>query len=308
VSVVVPAYNAGRLLAEAVSSVLEQAGVRLELLIVEDGSSDDTLEIAEALSRSPGGAIRVLRHPGGMNRGVSASRNLGLRSASGRFVAFIDADDLYLPRHLYDCVRYLEDHPEVGMVATPFEVVAYETEMSQGLKDAFDRHNREFRHGETVSFERLLEDDPMRTSSVVGRPAVFREVGGFDEDMPSQEDWALWAKVALRSRIAFIDVSGIRYRYHDRGMTAGLLRELDEQYFRSIRADVHRRLLSWLVAEGRASSRYAVLVDECSTMPLSVLAGRRDLAKKLRSALRRTVRGSLLRRAMAGFRSPPVVC
>ena len=116
VSVVMPYLHAARFLDEAIQSVASQTYERWELLLVDDGSTDGSERIAASWARRQPGRIHCLRHPGGANRGISASRNLGLRSASGELVAFLDADDVWREHKLERHVALLSAHPEAGMV------------------------------------------------------------------------------------------------------------------------------------------------------------------------------------------------
>ncbi|HEX7185061.1 MAG TPA: glycosyltransferase family A protein [Thermoanaerobaculia bacterium] len=116
VSVVTIFFNAGRFLPEAVESVLAQTYPNWELLLVDDGSTDGSRAIAEEHAARFPGRVRCLEHPGRANRGMSASRNLGLRHARGELIAFLDADDVWLPEKLERQVEALAAHPEAALV------------------------------------------------------------------------------------------------------------------------------------------------------------------------------------------------
>jgi glycosyltransferase involved in cell wall biosynthesis len=103
-------------LAEAIESVIAQSFKDWELLLVDDGSGRAAATIAKAYAARYPGKIRYLEHPGHINRGMSATRNLGIKHARGEFIAFIDADDFWLPSKLADQVALLDAHPDVGMV------------------------------------------------------------------------------------------------------------------------------------------------------------------------------------------------
>src|SRR4030042_1653484 len=109
VSVIIPVYNRAELIAQAVESVLRQSFSDFELLVVDDGSSDGTWE---ALQRC-GPRIRALPQE---HRGASAARNLGIQTAAGEYLAFLDSDDLWQPQKLARQVQYLDQHPEVAHV------------------------------------------------------------------------------------------------------------------------------------------------------------------------------------------------
>ena len=113
VSVVIPSFNCGPYIAEAIDSVLAQDFDDFELLLVDDGSSDASSEMAKGYADLQPERVRVLEHPNHENRGMSATRNLGLRHARGEYVAFIDADDRWRSSKLREQVALLDAHPEV---------------------------------------------------------------------------------------------------------------------------------------------------------------------------------------------------
>jgi glycosyltransferase involved in cell wall biosynthesis len=121
VSVVIIFWNAERFLKEAIESVFAQAYANWELLLVNDGSTDGSTTIARSyLERHPR-RVRYLEHSGYANRGMSASRNVGIRNAQGSYVAFLDADDVWLSNILEEQVGILEAYPEVAMAYGPIE-------------------------------------------------------------------------------------------------------------------------------------------------------------------------------------------
>ena len=124
VSIVTPFLNAERFLAESVESVLAQTRDDWELLLVDDGSSDRSRAIACAYAARYPDRIHVLSHPENRHRGASASRNVGTARAVGEYIAYLDADDVYLPGKLAHQVPLLDAHPEVGIVYAATEVLA----------------------------------------------------------------------------------------------------------------------------------------------------------------------------------------
>ena len=115
VSVVVPFFNAGRFLEECIASVIAQSYTSWELVLVNDGSTDNSAAIARAHVAGDPSRVRCFQHPGAERRGASAARNLGIRRATGRYIAFLDADDVWLPGKLAAQVAILEAHPEAAM-------------------------------------------------------------------------------------------------------------------------------------------------------------------------------------------------
>src|SRR4051812_43195551 len=115
VSVIICFLNEEVFLAEAVNSVLAQAYTAWELLLVDDGSTDGSTDVARQFAGQHPHKIRYLDHDGHTNRGLSASRNLGIQQAAGDLLAFLDADDVWLPMKLSQQVAIMQDHPELAM-------------------------------------------------------------------------------------------------------------------------------------------------------------------------------------------------
>lgn len=181
-SVVVPCYNRGPLLAETVSGILRQQETDFELLLVDDGSRDETLAVAQGLARTDP-RIRVFTQP---NAERGAARNHGLREAKGRYVNFFDSDDEMYPRHLLAVREYLAQHGEVEVVHTGYEIVgdagqvlARENEFRQPTNDA------------------LIENNLLACNTVFVRRDVAL-ANPFEEDrrLASAEDWELWLRLA----------------------------------------------------------------------------------------------------------------
>ena len=112
VSVVIPCYNRDAYIAQTVESVLNQTWKNLELVVVDDGSTDGSLQVLQRYQDQ----IRIMKHPGGENRGQSASINLGLENTDGEFIAILDSDDYWALDKIEKQAGYLVNHPDVGLV------------------------------------------------------------------------------------------------------------------------------------------------------------------------------------------------
>jgi len=198
-SVVIAAYNAGRFVAEAVQSALEQEGVEKEVIVVDDGSTDDTPRALETFA----GRIRLIRQE---NRGVSAARNRGIREAQADWIAFLDADDLFLPGHLARAGRALAEHPEAVMCYADVEARDESLRPIKLLRSPRDP---------VAAKQRLLFNNFIYSNSVVARRDALLACGGFPEDLcRAGEDWELWVRLAYRGPIIHAGyVAGI-YRWH----------------------------------------------------------------------------------------------
>lgn len=188
VSVIIPTYNRWPMVREAVESVLGQSLKGSELIVVDDGSGDGTVEGL----RRYGSALRLLCQS---RRGVAAARNLGVRSCSGRYLAFLDSDDLWRPAKLEVQLSFMESRPEAQICQTE------EVWMRRG-----SRVNPRKRHRKPSGdiFRPSLELCLVSPSAVMMTRELFERAGGFDESLPVCEDYDLWLRVALAAPVHLI--------------------------------------------------------------------------------------------------------
>jgi len=189
VSVIIPTYNRGWILREAVDSVLNQDFTDFELIVVDDGSTDDTGEILAAYGRS----VIVLRQP---NQGVSAARNRGIAEARAQLVALLDSDDLWLPQKLSRQVDFFKINPEALICQTE------ETWVRNGVRVNPKKRHRKF---SGMIFEASLALCLVSPSAVMMRRELFDRVGLFDQRLPACEDYDLWLRVSCRYPVYLID-------------------------------------------------------------------------------------------------------
>lgn len=187
VSVVIPCYDYGRYLPQAVASVLAQTYADWELVVVDDGSTDDTAAVARSLiADHPGRRIRLLEQA---NAGVSAARNAGIAATTGRYVLPLDADDMIAPTMLERTVAVLDRHPDIAIVSTDLSVFTDDDLPAQVLKlPPYDRD---------LLLRRLI----MFYCSLYRRE-VWQTVGGYVEDMRAGEDWDFWVASAEHGFVA----------------------------------------------------------------------------------------------------------
>jgi glycosyltransferase involved in cell wall biosynthesis len=223
VTVIIIFLNAGRFIQEAIDSVLAQTYQAWELLLVDDGSTDESSRIARANAQRHPRDIRYLEHVDHANRGTSASRNLGIRKATGEYIAFLDADDVWLPQKLERQVAVLESHPDVAMVYGLSQWWFSWTGNSAD-RDLDYVHELGVRPNAIITPPNLLpafffrQDAaiPGPSSILIRRWAAVR-VGGFEEEFTfSYDDQAFYAKLAVSTRIIASDECLDRYRQHAR--------------------------------------------------------------------------------------------
>jgi glycosyltransferase involved in cell wall biosynthesis len=195
VSVITPAYNVAAYLGDAVRSALAQTFVDLELLIVDDGSTDGTAATAFQYAATDS-RVRVLQK---VNGGISSARNFALRQARGRFIAILDSDDVWLPEYLASQVEILEARPEVAIVTGNgwFLGGAADGELARPWPDARP-------HPDLAS---LLDDETAVFILSVFRRDVYEAIGEFDESLRTNEDYDYWLRAAC---------AGFRFYRNDR--------------------------------------------------------------------------------------------
>ena len=189
VTVIIPTYNRDWIVGEAIDSVLIQDFSDYELIVVDDGSEDETA----AILATYGDKIKVLRQP---NRGVSAARNAGIASATGSLVAFLDSDDLWLPQKLSTQVKFFAEHPKAVINQTQ------EHWIRNGVRVNPKKRHLKF---SGMIFERLLAICLVSPSAVMIKKTLFDAVGVFDERLPACEDYDLWLRISSRYPVHLID-------------------------------------------------------------------------------------------------------
>ncbi len=191
ISVIIPTYNRGYIITEAVESVLAQTYKDLEIIVVDDGSADNTREVLKPYRDR-------IRYFYQANKGVAAARNKGIEEAEGKFIAFLDSDDLWLPEKLELQKELFDNRPELGLVYTRFWRI-YAESGKKKLKPK-DGYLKEGYICPQVLFKYLVW-----AGSVMARKACFCKAGGFDPSLPLVQDRDMWIRIAREFRISFIN-------------------------------------------------------------------------------------------------------
>ena len=204
VSVVIPTYNRAHLLTRAVISALRQTSVDFEVIVVDDASTDSTPVVLQQLADP---RLCNLRHA--TRRGAAAARNTGVQASQGRFIAFLDSDDEWLPTILTTQMQYFESCPaEVGVVFTSFQNIGkYNTSVVPGQLRAWLNHlpvERLHLSGNLAAS--LAHGNFITTSASMVRRECFNQAGMFDECLPRLQDWELWLRIAQQYTFAWIDL------------------------------------------------------------------------------------------------------
>lgn len=204
VSIIIPTYNSAPYIQEAVTSVLQQTYQSIEIIIVDDGSTDGTKQVLADYIKN-GGITYIPKE----NGGPASARNVGIRSARGEFISFLDADDIWGADKLKRQIPLFQDL-NVGLVYSDMTFLGAKTKNathSEGTKGFF--------RGNVL--RQLIMNNFIPTSSVVVRRSVFEKIGLFDEDrrLIAVEDYDLWLKIAHEFNIDFVDEPLVNYRLHE---------------------------------------------------------------------------------------------
>ncbi len=207
VSVVIPVYNRNFIINEALESVFSQSYRPIEVIVVDDGSTDGTLEIVEQWvndhANRPQFEAKLIRQ---QHKGGNPARNRGIRESRGEFVAFLDSDDVWFEDKLSKQIPRFQD-PEVGAVYCGVQSV----DLTRGKVLPVSR--RRYPRGWILA-QLLVHDVTAPTSTFVVRRKVFDVVGMFDEHLEARQDWDMWIRVAAMFKIDAVPEPLVQYRHH----------------------------------------------------------------------------------------------
>ncbi|MEM3486633.1 MAG: glycosyltransferase [Candidatus Methanomethyliaceae archaeon] len=196
VSVIIPVYNGGNRVAEAIKSVLKQTYPNFELIVVDDGSRDNTSAVVRSIQDE---RVMLLRHPN--NRGICAARNTALAAASGEYIAFLDDDDIWEPTKLERQIELFRNNSNLGLIHT-CAIDIYDNGMVL----------RRCSYYEGNCYRKLLIRDGIIASSAIVPRYCFERVGYFDEDLRLYGDWDVWIKIAKDYQIGLVKEPLVRTR------------------------------------------------------------------------------------------------
>lgn len=205
ISVVIPTYNHGNFLPDAIDSARQQTYPNIEIIVVDDGSTDNTNQVVASYEDE----LVFIRQK---NQGLSSARNTGIKAAAGNYIALLDADDYWLPSFLSTVAAYLNSDPEIGAVHSGFFFVDERGDKLPQIGTETVPDNR--------MYDRLLDGEFFIPSSVLTRRSCFTRVGLFDEQLRASEDWDMWLRVARNYRFAGISEPLVNYRMHGKNMSA----------------------------------------------------------------------------------------
>ena len=202
VSVIIPCYNHGRFLRDAIESVRRQGRRPIEIIVVDDGSTDESPAVAASFAD-----VKLIRQ---QNQGLSSARNAGLHASTGEILIFLDADDVLLPTAAEAAVRALAENPDAMMT---FGRLEYMDAEGRPLDNPVPRVTANF-------YEEFLRRNYIRTPAVAAfRRGIFAVAGGFDPSCSPSADFDLYLRISRRFAMAAHDVTVARYRQHPGSMS-----------------------------------------------------------------------------------------
>ncbi|QDV39707.1 glycosyltransferase family 2 protein [Tautonia plasticadhaerens] len=224
VSVIIPTYNSGSFVTAAVESALGQSVQPFEIIVIDDGSTDATSHVLKPYM----GSIRYYQQP---NAGLSAARNRGIAAAMGDLIAFLDADDIWLPNKLALQMETLEKHPEAALVHS--DVYFWDNETGERAI------RNKMRHGYTGRcYHQFFRRNAVCPSTVLVRRECLDRIGGFDEQIrrPTTQDYDLWWRIARRYDLAYLDRPTVLYRLHSGNASKQTLMMVEDELYVVLKA------------------------------------------------------------------------
>ena len=208
ITVIIPAYNSGKFISQAVQSVLEQDCAPYEVLVIDDGSTDDTKAVLSQFDKS----IKYFYQE---NRGPSSARNMGINMAKGEYIAFLDADDLWAPGKLEVQLEFLESHRDIGLVFSDIEQFDEEKILERPcIAEQVFEPGKATQVPLREAFVKLLIKNFIPTNTVMVRRECFKKAGLFDEGLRIVEDRDMWLRIAAHFKVARIPLVLCKRRLH----------------------------------------------------------------------------------------------
>jgi glycosyltransferase involved in cell wall biosynthesis len=220
VDIIIPAFNAAKYLPAALESVSSQTFDDWQILLVDDGSTDNTAEVVAPFLDRFGSKIRFIRQS---NRGLPAARNVAIQASTAEFLALLDADDVWLPCRLSESLKAFAERPQVGLAYGLVTHIDQEGRLGGTFEG--NRRNAEGRIAPYIYMRKVELPCP----TVTFRRRCIDEVGIFDETMRATEDRDLWLRIALRYEVAFVPKVIAYYRLSPNSMSADSQRMLKAQ-------------------------------------------------------------------------------
>ncbi len=229
VSVIIPAYNADKFITKALDSVFAQTYRPIEIIVIDDGSTDETVELVKNYKKNNLVPMAYANKEITQincadinliclyqeNRGPSKARNTGIKAAKGEYIALLDADDLWTPAKLEKQMKYMITHPEISLVFGDMMVFEKERDLKESALKRNGQPECDEKGMVLNAFNKLLERNYISTGTVLLKKDCFKSLGYFDESIKYAEDYDLWLRISLMFEIGYIPEIFRLKRIHD---------------------------------------------------------------------------------------------
>ncbi|MCF7907812.1 MAG: glycosyltransferase [Candidatus Omnitrophica bacterium] len=217
IDIIIPAYNKADLTVKAIDSVLQQTYNNIEIIVVDDGSTDETKKLISSVKDKS--KVKYIYKDNG---GACSARNLGIKVSQAQYIGFLDCDDMYLPQKVELSLAYLEDNPDIGFVHT----AAY-------FIDENDTILRQFSPKISTKVGKIKDNLVLRNficpSTTIIRKSCIDEVGYFDESIFTPADWDMWLRLTEKFKASYIDIPLTMYRVSDSYILSNLIQSEKEE-------------------------------------------------------------------------------
>ncbi|MCT0209012.1 glycosyltransferase family 2 protein [Synechococcus sp. CS-1332] len=221
VSVVIPCFNSRDYVGEAIRSVHSSHGLSIEVIVVDDGSTDGSLEELNRLREAEFPFLKILSHPGHVNFGASSSRCLGFHASTGRYLAFLDADDIFMLDKIDIQVKTMDQHPDVVLCHAGVHVIG-DVDKAAFFESIFSRNPT---HPYRLRRQRdYLIRNNICNSSVVVRSSALKGIPFSYVQLAQYEDWLCWSLLAAKGYFIYLDQPLVGYRVHGHSATSSMVK------------------------------------------------------------------------------------
>ncbi len=210
VSVIIPAYNIAEYLSESIDSVLNQTYQHFEVIIVDDGSTDNTADVVNKYVKSQANVKYIHQE----NKGPGAARNKGIKEAKGEYIAFLDADDIWFPEKVLLQMELFLKLPSISLVHSDF--IYFDR---QGTEQQSEFSERIKKHFSGDVFYQLFKKNFFMTPTVVIKQEALKDIGLFDEQLCMSEDYDLWLRISKSHKIGYVNTPLAKICKHNDSMT-----------------------------------------------------------------------------------------
>ena len=210
VSVIIPVYNGERYIVQTIDCVISQTYKDIEIIIVNDGSTDKSYEKIRPYLDLPN--IKYIEQE---NQGVAAARNKGINNSSGEFIAFLDQDDLWLPEKIERQIKIFENNPGIALVHSKFSFINGKGDRIEPLW--------QIRKAAGYCYKEIFFNNKIGMLTVIAKKKCIKEAGMFDEAIAVTDDYDLWLRITYYHPIGYIDESLAMYRYHGQNTSTNML-------------------------------------------------------------------------------------